>query len=239
MTAYSGPLTITADGTTIENKICEAGFVIEADNVTFRRCLILSGGYFWGILSDSGNTGLTIMDCEFDGEGNTATDSAVSGSGYSVIRCNIHGTGDGMKVGSAVTVQDSYIHDLAITEGGGHNDGIQSLGTTGLTISHNSIILVGDATACIILSTGSASDMRNIAIGNNLFAGGSYCVYGGYQSGVDDINKVSSISIVGNRISTQIYANGGNTGPFTSIDPPVVCTNNVWHDGPSVGSRIN
>jgi len=235
LSAYTGGSKITAAGTTITGKTIttpiELGPV--AHNTTFRNCLFKMQA-FWHVLNEQGATNLQIIDCEFDGMKDSGNDCAVSGGNYTLTRVNIHDTVDGLKVGSNVVVQDSYIHDLYITANS-HNDGMQSLGTTSLTVRHNTIIVKDGATSCVILSTGSASDMRNVLIDNNLLAGGAFTVYGGYQSGSDVQSRVSNIAITNNRISTQIFARGGAYGPFTSVDSPVVMSGNVWHDGTKAG----
>ena len=144
---------------------------------------------------------------------------------------------DGVKVGSNMVVQDSYIHDLYITANS-HNDGMQSLGTTSLTVRHNTIIVKDGATSAIILFTGSASDMRNILIDNNLMAGGAYTVYGGNQSGSDVKSRVSNITISNNRISTQIFTRGGAYGPFTQWTPPSSCRGTCGTTAPRPGSPL-
>lgn len=235
LTAYTGP-NRPAAGAVIENKLITYPITIAAgrNNVTFRRCKFQMQA-FWHILTDEGATGLLVEDCEFDGMNDSGNDSAVSGYNYTLRCVNIHHTVDGLKIGSNSSVTDSYIHDLCRLGNDPHNDGIQSLGGIGMTIRHNTIIVPDGATSAIILSTGSASDMRNITIDNNLMGGGAYVVYGGYQAGVDNINKVSNIQIINNKITTQIFPKGGYYGPFTSVSAPVVLTNNTWYDGPKVG----
>ena len=240
LTAYSGPSNITTNGTTVDSKTITSCITINATNVTFTKCLFQSGGCFWNVLSENEDAGLQLIDCEVDGLDNTSADSCVSGSGYSLLRCNIHGTPDGIKAGWNCVIQDRYIHDLALPEVDPHADGIQSLGTGSLTISHNTIIGEVGWTSCIILSTGSAPQMENISITNNLFAGGAYCVYGGYQSGVDDPAKTNNISITNNWFSTQVFSTGGAFGPLASVDAPeVVHTGNKWYDGPNAGLSVD
>ena len=212
--------------------------VIKANNVTIKNSRLQSNGCFFNVLSDNGNTGLQLTDVEIDGLNNASGDSAINGSGYICLRCNLHGTVDGAKAGSNTVFRDSYIHDL-VTTADSHNDGIQSLGTTSLTISHNTIITRGSGTSAIILSTGSASSMRNIAIQRNLMAGGAYTVYGGYQAGTDVLSRVGGISVTDNRISTVVYPRGGAFGPLTSVDPPVVHSGNIWADGPNAGKGLD
>ncbi len=239
LTAYSGPSNVSTNGTVIDSKTITTGLVITGDNITIRKCLIRATGFFWNVLNDyDGGTNLLIEDCEIDSLDNTTGDSAINCANTTVRRCDIHSAIDGMKVGTNVTIEDSYIHDLTVF-GDSHNDAIQCLGTTGLTIRHNTIICPAGGTSAILLSTGSASDMRNILINDNLLAGGAYTVYGGYQSGVDVLSRVSNISITNNQFSTQIYANSGAFGPLTSRDSPVVVSGNTWHDGPSAGQTVS
>lgn len=237
LTAYSGPSNITTNGTVIDGKTLTVGLTINANNVTIRNSKFETDGYFWHVLSDNGNTGLLIEDCEFDMLGSTTGDSCVSGYNYTVRRCNIHGSPDGMKAGTNCVIEDNYIHDLTVF-GDSHNDAIQSLGTTSLTIRHNTIVCPSGGTSAIILSTGNATDMRNILIENNLLAGGVYTIYAGYDSGSDDIEKVENIQVLNNHFSTSIFANGGSSGPITSRDAPVVVSGNVWHDGPNIGNPV-
>jgi hypothetical protein len=239
LTAYSGPSSITTNGTTVDSKTITACINIDANNVTFTKCLFQSAGCFWNLINawDAG-TNLLIEDCEFDGLNNASADACINVANATVRRCNFHGTPDGVKlVSNSVLFEDNYIHDLVFFEDS-HNDGSQTLDTIGLTIRHNTIILPVEATSCIILSTGSGTDMRNVLIEDNLLGGGNLCVYGGYREGVDDIEKVENIVIQNNWITTQIVSTGGGSGVFTSVDPPVVLSNNRWYDGPNAGQLV-
>lgn len=239
LTPYTGPSRITKPGTVIENALITTPLVIAAgaNDVTIRNSVIRARG-FWLVLNDEGATNLQIVDTELDGLGNTASDSAVGGRNYTLTRVDIHGTIDGLKIGSNVTVQDSFIHDLVMTADS-HNDGIQSLGSDNVKIQRNTILVADGATSAIILSTGSATSMRNILIDGNLLGGGAYTVYGGYQSGVDVLSRVSGITISNNRISTSVFPRGGAFGPFSSVDAPAVTlSNNVWHEGSKAGQKI-
>ena len=237
LTAYTGPLTITTAGTVIDRRKITGCVVIKANNVTIKNSLLQTNGCFFNVLSDNGNTGLVLQDVEIDGQGNSTGDSAVNGSGFTCLRCNVHGTVDGFKAGTNVVIQDSWIHDLVI-QGDSHNDGIQSLGTTSLKIIHNRIVLADGATSAVILSTGSASAMKNVEIRGNLLGGGAFTVYGGYAAGQDVRSRVDNISITDNRFTTVVFPRSGAYGPLTSADPPVVLSGNLWHDGPKAGQSI-
>ncbi|MCB2177402.1 MAG: right-handed parallel beta-helix repeat-containing protein [Actinomycetales bacterium] len=239
LTTYTGPSTITAAGTVIDGKLVTKPLVIaaSASNVTIRNSKISAEGY-WLVLNDAGAKNLQIIDTELDGKGNASGDAAVAGYNYTLTRVNIHGTVDGLKLGANVTVQDSYIHDLVMTSDS-HNDGMQSLGSDDVLIRHNTIIIGKGSTSAILLSTGSGAQ-RDFTIDSNLVGGGAFTIYGGYEPGVDSLSQVSNIVITNNRVTTQIYPNGGAYGPFTSVgSAAVTMRGNVWHDGPKAGQAIN
>ena len=237
LTAYTGPATISTAGTVIDGKKITSCLVIEANNVTIKNSLIQSKSCFFNVLSDNGNTGIQLTDVEIDGQGNLSGDSALNGGGYTCLRCDIHGTVDGFKAGTAVTIRDSFIHDLAVGNDS-HNDGIQSLGTTSLKILHNRIVIAGQATSAIILTTNAADQIRNVQIDGNLLGGGAWTVYGGVDPGSE--KKVSNIAITGNQFTTAIYPKSGAYGPLTSADPPVVAVSgNTWADGPNKGQTVS
>jgi hypothetical protein len=237
LTAYTGPSTITTAGTVIDGKRITSCIVIKANNVTIKNSLLQTNGCFFNVLSDNGNTGLQLTDVEIDGVNNATGDSAINGGGFTCLRCDLHGTVDGIKAQSNVVVQDSWIHDLVIGNDS-HNDGIQSLGTTSLKILHNRIVMADGATSAVILSTGSASDMRNVQISNNLLGGGAFTVYGGYESGRDTLSKVSNISVTDNSFTTAVFARSGAYGPLTSVDSPVVTARNTYYDGSKAGQPV-
>lgn len=233
---YTGPTRISQAGTVIDGALITQPLVVVAgaNDVTIRNSLIRASAFFL-VLNDEGARNLQITDTELDGMGETRNNAAIAGHNYTLTRVNIHGTLDGAKFGSNVTIQDSLIHDLHVSEDS-HSDGLQSLGSDNVVIRHNTVIVPQGATSAIILSTGSASSMRNVVIDNNLLGGGAYTVYGGYQSGQDDVSRVSDVLIANNRITTSVNAKGGVFGPFTSVDPPAVrLVGNVWHDGPEAG----
>ncbi|WP_372595632.1 right-handed parallel beta-helix repeat-containing protein [Actinotalea sp.] len=231
---YTGPARITTP-TVIDGKDITVPLVIarSAGTVTIRNSRSRCEAY-WNILNDEGAT-LVLEDVELDGMGNPANDCAVAGYNKTIRRCNIHGTIDGLKIGSNDIVEDTYIHDLTVTADS-HNDGMQSLGSDDVLIRHNTVIMRDGATSAILLSTGSADSMKRIRIEDNLLGGGAFTVYGGYEAGRDVLSRVSDVSITGNRITTTVFPRGGAYGPFTSVDAPAVAMSaNVWHDGPNAG----
>jgi hypothetical protein len=237
---YTGPLTITAARTVLQNVEVDGCLTLgpKANDVTIKNVLIKSNRCYWLILNDRGATGLHVTDTELDGSNNSTGDAAFAGSNFTMTRVNIHGTVDGGKLGDNDVIKDSYIHDLVVTSSS-HNDGLQSLGSVGVTIEHDSIIVPKGATSAIILSTNAADQIRNVDVSNNLLGGGAFTVYGGYEAGTDDAAKVSGIRITDNKFTTRVYPKSGAFGPLTSTAKPVVTVSgNTWADGPDQGQPV-
>ena len=240
LTPYTGPTRITRAGTVIDGALVTQPLVVVAgaDDVTIRNSVVRAQAAFL-VLNNEGAKNLQVVDTELDGQGHPQNNAGVAGDHFTLTRVDIHGTVDGVKLGSDVTIQDSWIHDLTVTEGS-HNDGVQSLGSDNAVIRRNTVVVPAGSTSAIILSTGSASSMRDVVIDSNLLGGGSFTVYGGYEAGVDDASKVSGIVISNNRITTTVSPRGGSFGPFTSVSgPAVTLSHNVWHDGPEAGREVN
>jgi hypothetical protein len=236
LTVHSGDMTINQDGYVLQNTEVDGCILVNANNVVIRNVLVKANDCYWLIRSEAGH--VTISNVEIDGQNNPSNDAGIACSNCTLTRVNIHNTVDGMKADYNVTVQDSYIHDLYHTSTS-HNDGIQSLGTIRLTIKHNNIVVSNGANSAVILSTGVATDMRNVSIDDNLLGGGGFTVYAGYAAGTDQLSKVSDISVTNNEFTTAVYPKSGYYGPLTSDDSPVVVSGNIWADGPNAGKPVN
>ncbi len=240
----------SASGTTWDGYIINCTYPMEfpagdaGKTITFKNCVFNDGGVYWMVLNDVGMPNLIFDHCEFAGVGaaNSANDAALNGSNMTLRYCNIHSCGDGMKIGSNIVFEYNWVHDLYVT-GSSHNDGIQSLGTagngtegSGAYIYHNFFDASNGAT-CITLSTGSASDMRDVLTEDNLLSCNGYSINGGYAAGVDTLSKVSDLVYRNNKLKNGTYLDGGGY-PFTSTDSPVVVTGTTWYDGPNAGQPV-
>ncbi|WP_344079344.1 right-handed parallel beta-helix repeat-containing protein [Luedemannella helvata] len=226
LTQYRGPDEITRDGTVIEGMDMGCMF-IRAKNVVIKKSRVRCSGPY-PVRVESPAT-LWIEDTEVDGRGSYEA-LCIAAENYTALRVNCHGVGDGMRAGSNVTIQDSYIHDLK-TCGDCHNDGIQSTGGSNIVIRHNHIDNRYSQTSCVLLGEEFAP-LRNVLVENNLFNGGGYSLYGG-----GDTDRVSGIKIIGNRFKRAAggghFANGGSYGPAAHFDPGRPGNewrNNVWDD---------
>jgi hypothetical protein len=182
---------ITDDGALVED--CDVhGFVdIQAANVTLRNCLVRGGVASQNTpgIRVRGGPGVLLEDVEVAIENPSPLIDGVSGSGYTARRLNVHGGVDGMKVGSDSVVEYSFIHDMQSfdsdpNQGGGptHNDAIQILEGSNITLTGNVLVVTMDQNAGIQVS--------NLRIEGN-FADGGGCTFNFSHKGGNDWTVVT------------------------------------------------
>jgi hypothetical protein len=211
----SGSLVVDDDGAVIDGLDVTGSILVEADDVTIRRTRVTSDDYYPIRLAD-GARRLLVEDVEVAGLGDC--ESAINFQHYTARRVDVHGCSDGLKIGNATTVVDSYIHDMRMTPGS-HNDGIQSTGGTGIVIRGNRIVNPSNQTSCILLGDEEGA-IDGVLVEGNWLDGGNYTIYAG--AGTTNPN----ITVRGNRFGRHAVF-----GLFTATDPArVLWTANVWDD---------
>ncbi len=214
----SGSITVTAAGTVISGLDVHGTVTVAAPGVVVRNSRISGTGYY-GIRVTSGD--VTIEDTEILGFQN-----AISGNDWTGRRLDIHSTTqDGVKLGSHVLLEDSWIHDLT-PEPGAHADGgqVQS-GVDDVVVRHNVIDssnarlgTLGNSALIIKPDMGGSSN-GPVVIEDNWLNGGNYTLYVVPGSSGDTIKEVD---VLRNRFgSTYRY------GP-ASATVPVNASGNVW-----------
>lgn len=149
LTVVNGDQTFSQSGAVISGKDFHGFVKVTGSNITFKNC-IFRGGTASGngaALNTEGGTNTVVEDSEVAVAHPAATLDGVWTNSTSMYRMNIHGGVDGVKTGSNVLIQDSWIHDMIWfasdpNQGGGqtHNDGVQSFfGDSGVTLRHNTI----------------------------------------------------------------------------------------------------
>jgi hypothetical protein len=212
----TGQLTVTTPGAVIDAKDIRGCLDIQADRVTVKRSRIRCAGDYVVRTADD-VTGVVLSDVEIDGTGSAAT-TAIGVAGYTLRRADVHGVGDGPRMGDNTVVEDSWIHGL-VEGGGSHNDGIQSTGGHHLVIRGNRIENPERQTSCILIGA-DLGDISDVLVTGNLLNGGNYTVYAGADPG----HTASNIRVTGNRFGRDaVY------GP-ASVKPGIVWEDNVWHD---------
>jgi len=222
LTAYTGPMTISTDGTLIENVIINGTLSVAAADVTIKNCIIQNFGS-WGVEGEKARN-LRIEHCDFIG-GGTRSSAILAGLGANIIGNDIHGLVIGIQLADgAATVRDNYIHDLADTGADPHFDGITVLGgQNGVLIEHNTIMLPdSQGTAAVFIKTEFGS-VNDVVVRNNLMTGDpSYTMY------VEDTAKgnITNVLIENNYIERGYY------GYFNVQDSnPIIRNNVLWQAG--------
>jgi len=170
---------ITKPGTVIDGRDIRCGLLIKTNNVTISRSRVTADAQI-PIRTLDGQTGIKISDVEIVGQPGCI--AGIGYMGYTALRVNIHGCGDGVRIEDGSTLQDSWIHDFWDGTKDGkqidtpHHDGAQTTGGSNITIRHNRIDNPHDQTSCIMI--GNEFDTpSNILIEDNYLNGGNYTIY--------------------------------------------------------------
>jgi hypothetical protein len=217
----TGNLTVSANNTVVDAITMTGCITVTGYGVTIKNsrvgCVVVDGGP----ASNPANPRLTIQDTEIVcplGSWNTGFrfDNTL------LLRVNIHGCENGMDIGNNVTLQDSFIHDLA-PGATFHNDGIQGVPNNS-TIEHNTIYGI-DTSA---IGFNSDAGANNVLINNNLLAGGGwtlYCPKGSHPT----------FRVTNNHFSTIFYPKVGAYGTDTDCAGEIMSGNVIHETGAPVG----
>ncbi|OLR90798.1 hypothetical protein BJP25_29925 [Actinokineospora bangkokensis] len=172
----NGEFLVDRPGTVIDGKSIPCSVRVAADNVTISRSLIKTTAA-WGIYKLDKYADLKVVDVEVDGGRGCAY-----GIGFNRVRStrvDVHGCNDGVHTEQGSVLENSWIHDLEHTGADGgepHNDGVQSTGSSDITIRGNTISNPRHQTSCILIG-GEGGAPSNILIEGNWLDGGNYTIY--------------------------------------------------------------
>jgi hypothetical protein len=212
----SGSLRVVQDGAVIQDLDIDGSITVLADNVTIRRVRLTSGDFYPIRYFDNGNTGLVVEDSEIIGTSGDVT-SAIAFADYTARRLNIHGSADGLKADSNVTIEASWIHDLS-NGPGEHNDGVQSTGGKGVTIRGTAI---SGASNAAVQTGDEGAATEDLTIECSWLSGGGYTLNIRGQGATVPRNTV---------IRDNRFGRDSAYGPWTIDDPSPTVTGNVWDD---------
>lgn len=201
----TGVITVTAPGVTIKNSKV--------------RGIDLGGTAD----SDTSPARLLIQDVEIDCGGPGT--KGIQENNFTAQRVNIHNCEDGSINKHNVTIEDSYIHDLA-TSSTAHNDGVQSYATHDIVIRHNRIYGV-DTSAININNDVNGAHSTNVLVENNLLAGGAWTLYCPKPS-------TTNVRILNNAFSTIFYPKVGFFGSNTDCSGETGSGNYIYETGAPV-----
>jgi len=202
--SFTGIYYVKTDNTVVDSMDINGSIVIQANNVTIRNSRITTSDYY-PIRRDSG-TGLLVEDTEIAGLTTDVT-CAIGFEGYTARRLNVHGTADGFKANANVTIEDCFVHNLAIDETT-HNDGVQTTGGANVVLQHNTFRLgdSGGVNSCVQFGNESGTN-DNWLLKDNFFDGGGWMM-----SGSNDPTQNTNVRFLNNRFTRRYVYGIGNIG---------------------------
>lgn len=252
LTAYTGPMIITTNGTVIDGKSITGDLRIKAANVIVKNCKI-----FGDVNVDPNDTGfsVTVQDTEIDA-GRALGQDAYDGTGigardFVALRVNVHGGKRSINCFIDCTVKDSWLHGQATDLTGVEHESAIRMGS-GSTIVHNTILCeapnVAPDAGCSadLTGYGDFAIVQNNLIENNFFRASpsaGFCAYGGstkskpYSAGVNGIRFLDNVFERGHQLSDHGLYVCGYYGSITDYDtsaPGNQWTNNTYDDGTPV-----
>ncbi|HET9657696.1 MAG TPA: right-handed parallel beta-helix repeat-containing protein, partial [Kineosporiaceae bacterium] len=242
LTVHLGDLVITEPGTVIDGLDIHGFVEVRAANVTVRRSLIRGGvaTSLRGVVqnNDPAATGFLLEDSEIRPAHPSVWLTGVKGANYTMRRVHVNGgVVDGaMASGSHVRVESSYLHGLVsyavdpTHPDGSHNDGVQVVGGSDITITGNTI-LAGTGQNSVLQVTQDIGPTRQLTFSDNWVDGGTCSVKLTHQGGT----ALGPVTVSGNRFGRGMSISGCailRTGATT-----LAASGNTWPDGRPVAVR--
>lgn len=187
LTPYTGPCTITTNGTVIDAKTITCRLVVDAQNVTITRSRFVLPDGTQPSLRVNGSA--VVEDSEFDGNRVNGAEvsgagTTVSGSNYTLRRINMFNIYEGIRISGNVTIEDSYIHHLlrcTTATDNCHVDALQSTQGANIVVRHNVILAYNPDTDqpnnSSYIAKADQGNIDNVLIEKNYMNGGNYTLY--------------------------------------------------------------
>lgn len=256
LSAYTGPMTVTANGTVIDAKTITGDLQIRASGVVIKNSKVNGD-----VRIDSSYTAqpysFTIQDSEVDA-GRALGQDAYDGTGIGAInftatRVNVHGGKLSVNCFYHCTVKDSYLHDQSKDTTGATHEGAIRVGDTSNTI-HTTLLCnapdVAPDAGCSgdYTGYGDFSPVQNNLTQYNLIMASTagFCAYGGasqgkpYSSNSNNLRYLDNVFQRGTSKSDHGYYVCGYYGYFTDYDPSKPgnqWSGNVFDDGTVLNSN--
>jgi hypothetical protein len=211
----SGSVTVTQAGAVLDSLDINGSVTISAPNVVIKNSKIHGDGTGDGVRV--GNGTVTIYDSEIYG-----FENSIGYGDWAAYRVNIHSnTGDGVKLGSNTTLQDSWIHDLAPGDDAHADGGQVQDGVTNLVVRHNTIDVSSAVNSALFIQPiFGPSTAGPILIEGNYLSGGGFTIFvidgGSY--------RISNITVRDNT-----FGRPAEYGP-NLVNVPVTWSNNKFAD---------
>jgi len=229
-----GSVTVTKAGTVIYGEDIKGELIIQASNVTVKRSLIEGAKGQDASVDIQSGTGILLEDDEVMDTYPAVGNDDMRVRNATLLRLNIHGGVDGMKLFSNSTVSTSWIHGLtyfahdpAQANGHTHNDTIQILGGTNFHITGNWLDSgTGDNSAIqVTQDIGPISSL--FIIGNWADGGGCSFNFSGHSP--KGQAPLYGITVMNNRFGHTSAKYNGNCAIVDDLTTHLhKATGNVW-----------
>jgi hypothetical protein len=235
LTVVHGSVTVTTAGTVIDSEDIKGQLIIQASNVTVKRSLIEGAKGQDASVDIQSGSGILLEDDEVTDDYPSLGNDDMRVKGATLLRLNIHGGVDGMKLFSNSTVSASWIHGLTYfahdpgqSNGHTHNDTIQILGGTNFHITGNWLDS-GTKDNSAIQVTQSIGPISNLFISGNWADGGGCSFNFSGHNGAGKQLPLNGISVVNNRFGHTSARYKGNCAIVDDLTTNLVqATGNVW-----------
>lgn len=221
-------LSITEPGTVIEGLDVRGCIDVLADDVTVRntRVRCTDPDRVMVVRVGEGARRLVIESSELDGGGKV--DIGIGWGDYTLRRVDVHGVVDGARFGHRVTVEESWIHDMARI-GSLHPDALQTTSATDVVIRGNVLDPTrrGDDggedlnnAALMLGSETGTQEVRDVLVEHNRLDGGNY-----------SLNVRGDITAESLVIRDNVFGDGARYGPVIGPSSVPLGDGNVMVSG--------
>jgi hypothetical protein len=204
LTVINNDVIVRQAGQVIDSVDIKGQLLIEASNVTVKRSIVEGrpGGTSVVVVSGSGSV-FTDDEITVATTGPTTDDMNLSNA--TVMRSNIHGGVDGIKIHGTGVITANYIHGLTYfavdpAKNGGptHNDSVQILSSSNIRVIGNTLASVAQDNSAIQV-TQSVGAVSNLTISGNWADGGGCTFNFSSHNGAGTEIGMSGISVTNNR----------------------------------------
>jgi hypothetical protein len=230
-----GTVTVTKAGTVIDSEDIKGQLIIQASNVTVRRSLIEGAKGQDASVDVQSGTGILLEDDEVTDTYPSLGNDDMRVKGATVLRLNIHGGVDGIKLFANSTVSASWIHGLTYfnhdsgqPDNHTHNDAIQILGGSNFHVTGNWLDSVAMDNSAIQVTQGIGTISSLLINGNWADGGGCSFNFSGHSNSGKQL-PLYGITVTNNRFGHTSLRYHGNCAIVDDLTTHLTkATGNVW-----------
>ncbi|HWF41010.1 MAG TPA: hypothetical protein VN683_02890 [Acidothermaceae bacterium] len=235
LTVINGSVDVKVDGTVIDGKDIKGQLIIEANNVTVKRSLIEGAKGQDSSVDIKSGKNILIEDSEVNDRYPSLGNDDMRVANATVLRLNLHGGVDGIKLFSNSTVSASWIHGLTYfandpgqSDGHTHNDAIQILGGSNMHVTGNWLDSATKDNSAIQV-TQSIGSISSLYISGNWADGGGCSFNFSGHNGAGKQLPLNGITVVNNRFGHTSARYNGRCAIVDDLTTKLVAsTGNVW-----------